>query len=712
MGTYTQKKRLLSVKTPLGNDVLLLVGLLGRESVSQLFHFTLDLLSPNEKAEQVDFSKVLGQKICVELRVDGESDTKRYFHGICSRVAQGRTDEHFTEFTMEMVPQLWLFNWRSQSRIFQQMSVPDILKKVLTGVDVDWRLSGKYERRNHYVQYRESDLRFASRLMEEEGIFYFFKHEEGKHTMVVADSPQGHPALAPSDVRFDKAVGGTRDDQRVRGWQKCQELRAGKCTLWDYSFELPKKHLEATATTQQDVTVGRGTHELKVGGNNSLELYDYPGEYAKRFDGIDKSGSEQPAELNKIFQDNKRTVDIRMQQEAVGSLLIDGNGDCDHFAAGHKFSLSGNEDADGEYVLTSVSHLAKETGYRSGETVNWTYENTFKCIPSALPYRPARITAKPVVAGTQTAVVVGPAGEEIFTDKYGRVKIQFHWDREGRNDSDSSCWVRVGTPLAGNQWGMVHIPRIGQEVIVAFLEGDPDRPLIVGSVYNADQMPPYSLPDNKTQSGIKSRSTLSGASENFNELRFEDKKGEEQVYFHAEKDFSQVVENNFQQKIGFDKKDPGTQTTEVYGDRTTTVETGHDKTQIKKGNREVLLDKGNDTLTLKMGKRTVLLEQGDSELTIKKGDRNVVLEMGNDQLQLKMGNSTTKLDVGKSQTEAMQSIELKVGQSSIKVDQTGVTIKGLVIKIEGQIMTDIKGVMTQIQGSAMLKAGGGIVMIG
>jgi type VI secretion system secreted protein VgrG len=694
METYTQKKRLLSVKTPLGEDVLLLVGFQGCESVSQLFHFTLDLLSPNEKADGVDFGKVLGQKIGVELRVEAGSEEKRYFHGICSRITQGARDEHFTQFTMEMVPQLWVLNWRSQSRIFQHINVPDTLKKVLEGVDVDWRLTGTFERRNHYVQYRESDLRFASRLMEEEGIFYFFKHDEGNHTMVVANSPQGHPALTPSEVKFDNPVGGIRQDERVRGWQKRQELRAGKYTLWDHSFELPNNHLEATATTQGTVDVGRATHDLNVGGNNRFEVYDYPGEYAKRFDGIDKGGDERPEELSKIFRDNRRTVNIRMQQETMGGLLIEGAGDCSGFTAGHKFTLSGHENADGDYVLTSVSHVAKETGYRSGEGVNWTYENSFACIPLALPYRPHRVTAKPVVAGTQTAVVVGPASEEIFTDKYGRVKIQFHWDREGKNDIGSSCWVRVGTPWAGSQWGMVHIPRIGQEVIVTFLDGDPDRPLIVGSVYNADQMPPYELPGNKTQSGIKSRSTLQAASENFNELRFEDKKGEEQIYFHAEKDFSQVVENNFEQKIGYDKKDPGTQTTEVYGDRTTTVETGNDKTQLKKGKRDVLIDEGDDVLSLK------------------KGDRNVILEMGNDQLQLKMGNSVTKLDLGKSQTEALQSIELKVGQSSIKIDQTGITIKGLVVKIDGQVMTDIKGVMTQMQGSAMLKAGGGIVMIG
>ena len=198
--------------------------------------------------------------------------------------------------------------------------------------------------------------------------------------------------------------------------------------------------------------------------------------------------------------------------------------------------------------------------YTAGSDTSQIYENTFECIPSALPFKPARTTPRPTVEGTQTAVVVGNAGDEIFTDKYGRVKVQFPWDRKGQKDANSSCWVRVATLWAGKQWGIIHIPRVGQEVMVAFEEGDPDRPIIVGSVYNAANMPPYTLPDNKTQSGYLSRSTLQGTDANFNQLRFEDKKGSEEIYFHAEKDFNRVVENNDTLKIGFDKKDKGNQT--------------------------------------------------------------------------------------------------------------------------------------------------------
>ena len=282
--------------------------------------------------------------------------------------------------------------------------------------------------------------------------------------------------------------------------------------------------------------------------------------------------------------------------------------------------------------------------------------------------------------GVQSATVVGPSGEEIFTDKYGRVKVQFRWDRDGKNDANSSCWLRVASSWAGKQWGAVNIPRIGQEVIVDFIDGDPDSPIIVGSVYNPNTMPPYGLPDNKTQSGIKTRSSKQGSPDNFNEVRFEDLKDKEQIYVHAEKDFERVVENNDTHKIGFDKKDPGDQKIEVFNNHSLTV--------------------GDPSC--KEGSHTMEVHK-DHSLTVKTGNQSV---------SVKAGNQTTKLDAGKASTEAMQSIKLKVGQSSIKIDQTGITIKGMMISIEGQVKTEIKAVMTDVSGSAMLKLGGGVTMIG
>jgi type VI secretion system secreted protein VgrG len=296
------------------------------------------------------------------------------------------------------------------------------------------------------------------------------------------------------------------------------------------------------------------------------------------------------------------------------------------------------------------------------------YTNRFACIPSALPFRPPRVTPVPGVRGVQTATVVGPAGEEIFPDKYGRVKVQFHWDREGTDDVNSSCWVRVATYWAGNQWGAVHIPRIGQEVIVDYVEGDVNHPIIVGSVYNADMMPPWTLPDKKTVSGYKSRSSPHGTAHNFNMLSFEDKKGSELVHAQAEKDLQTLVKND--------------ESREVVHDRTTVIK--HDETQTVTNNEKITVEQGNQTIEL---------------------------QMGNQSTQIKMGNQTIKLDMGKIETEAMQSIELKVGQSSIKIDQMGVTINGMMIKVEAQIQAEVKAVMTQVNGSAMTQVQGGIVTI-
>jgi type VI secretion system secreted protein VgrG len=360
--------------------------------------------------------------------------------------------------------------------------------------------------------------------------------------------------------------------------------------------------------------------------------------------------------------------------------------------------------------------------YRSGAGGGFHYHNNFTCIPAGLPFRPRRLTPRPQVQGTQTAVVVGPSNEEIFTDKYGRVKVQFHWDREGTNDADSSCWVRVGTIWAGKQWGAIHIPRIGQEVIVDFLEGDPDRPIIIGSVYNAEMMPPYKLPDKRTQSGIKSRSSAQGGEDNFNELRFEDKKDSEDIYFHAEKDFHRVVKHDDDLQVGNNqtikiKKDRTEEVTEgnetisiKKGDRTVTVGKGADTHEVKEGDCTVKVDKGKHTLKVK-DDRTVTVDQGNDVHQVKQGDRTVKIDMGKDSLTISQGDQKTKLDLGKIETEAMQSIEIKVGQNSIKLEQSGITIKGLQVKIQGDIQVEMKAAMTTVKGDGMLTLKGGVAMI-
>ncbi len=663
MATYIQADRPLAVTTPLGKDALLLVGFTGQEAVSQLFSFQLDLMAENR--QDVAFDKLLGQKITVSLTLPDRK--KRYFNGVCNRVIQGVRDKIFTAYRMEIVPQFWLLTRRAQSRIFQHISVPDILKKVLAGLDVEYEIRGTFQPRDFCVQYRETDFNFASRLMEEEGIYYFFKHAADGHKMVVANTPQSHPDMPEmSEIIFEEVEGGMRKEERIYDWQKVQELRSGKYTLWDHSFELPHKHLEADKLIQESVAVGKVTHKLKVGNNEQLEIYDFPGEYAQRFDGIDKGGGEQPSEIQKIFDDNKRTVGIRMQQEAVPGLIIRGASNCRHFVTGHKFTLKEHFNGNDQYVLTGLNHSARLSAadYRSGESGEFTYDNTFICIPFAVPFRPPQKTPKPVVQGTQTAVVVGPAGEEIFTDKYGRVKVQFHWDREGKGDADSSCWVRVATPWAGKNWGTIYIPRISMEVIVDFLEGDPDQPIVVGCAYNADMMPPYKLPDNKTMSTTKTMSSKGGGG--FNELRFEDKKGQEQVFLHGEKDQDIRIKNDRREWIGNDRHLHVERDKREYIKQDDHTIVHRDQIELIERDHHVEI-KGKEAI--KVG-GSHSLDVGGS--IIAKAAENHLEEAGQE-IHLKAGMKVI--------IEAGVQLSLKVGGNFVDIGPAGVTIQGTMVLI-------------------------------
>ncbi len=552
MGKYTQANRKIAISTPLGKDVLLLVGFTGREGVSHPFSFQLDLLADND--DDVPFDKVLGQKVTVEVLLP--SGKKRHWHGIVSRFGQGSRDTWYTRYWAEIVPQFWFLTKKVQSRIFQHVAVPDILKKILEGIDTDFQLQGAFKPRDYCVQYRESDFDFASRLMEEEGIYYFFKHTADGHKMVVANAPSSHPDMPDvAKLTFDVVKATHKPDDRVYEWDKTQEIRSGKYTLWDHCFELPHKHLEADKAIQDSAAAGKVTHKLKVGGNDKLEVYDFPGAYAQRFDGIDKGGGEQPANLENIFTDNKRTVGIRMEQEALASVVVQARATVRNLVTGHKFTLEKHFNADGPYLVTSAEHAVHIEGdFHSGTEGKFLSQVNFTAIPIAVPFRPPQKTPKPFVRGTQTAIVVGPAGQEIFTDKYGRVKVQFFWDRQGKTDADSSCWVRVTQPWAGKRWGASFWPRIGQEVIVDFLEGDPDQPIIVGTVYNADQMPPYlgqgldsKHPNDTKVCGVKSNSTPGG--EGFNEWRFDDSKGGEQIFIHAQKDMDARILNDSRELV-------------------------------------------------------------------------------------------------------------------------------------------------------------------
>jgi type VI secretion system secreted protein VgrG len=674
------------------------------EAISVLFRASADVAV--DKRLEFTFDQLLGTPMLVRIAASQGQGT-RFFHAVCRRITQTGGDATRDFYRFDLVPHAWLLTKRTQSRIFQQTAVDDILKKVLAPLTPTPAYElGKYEPRDYCVQYHESDWNFAARLMEEEGIYFFFRHTDAGHQLVLADKPDSHKDVpfAPA-ILFKTARQVNRDEDVVTEFAKAQEIVTGKVTLWDHNFELPHKHLEADRPVQESVQVGQTTHKLKFGENGKLEFYEWPGEYAERFDGIAPGGVERPADLQKIFEDNKRTAGIRMQQEAAGAVDIQGASTCRQLTPGFKFALSTLSSdavgrgfkADGTYVVTAVSQNATmPDDERSGDAGAFHYANSFSAMPPGLPFRPPRLTPRPRVPGSQTAVVCGPKGEEIFTDKYGRVKVQFHWDREGKHDANSSCWVRVATFWAGRKWGAVHVPRIGQEVVVDFLEGDPDRPIIVGSVYNADQMPPYKLPENKTRSGVKSNSTPGG--QGFNEIRFEDKKGHEQIFIHAQGNHDLRVNGSSMTSVGgsahltvggTDKNG------QPAGDLMERVFNDHNQ---HVGNNQVVWVEGdrNDTVT------------GDVVEEVQVGGRYSAATNGNMVQQGKAifvkSNTDLVLQGANIYMNATSMIQLNVGGNLVTVDATGVTVFGTLTKVNcpGSVARPVPVLPTVPMGSGVI----------
>ncbi len=667
---------LFTLTTPLGPDKLLLKGFKGSEGISRLFRFELDLLSEDPN---IDYTQIIGKAVTISItQADGKP---RYLNGVISRFGQAGADETFTSYHAEMVPWLWFLTRTADCRIFQDKTVLDIITVVFSELgfsDFHNVTQGTYQSLDYCVQYRETSFNFVSRLMEENGIFYFFQHEQDRHVLMLGDSTSANvDCPGQNQFRFYFETHAVLDEDVVDGWQVEQELRTGKCTLSDYNFETPGTSLLSTTSTMDS-----------VGGNSRFDTYDYPGNYLAKSDG-------------------DSLVKIRMEEEEAVHLVVHGTSDARSMVSGYTFTLKEHyrNDMNISYLLTDIQHDCQTSGYGSQRgAAEEHYSNSFQCIPATVRFRPARLTPCPTVMGPQTAVVVGPSGEEIYTDKYGRVKVQFFWDRLGKNNENSSCWVRVSQPLAGKGWGAMFLPRIGQEVIVDFLEGDPDQPLITGRVYNADQMPPGALPDDMNISGFRTHSTKGGGDHDANVLGFDDTKGSEYFYMRAEKDMATRVQNDEDHHVY------NNQTITVDNDRTETVTKGNETVTIQQGNRSHTVSQGNESLTVSQGTRTVTV-QGNDTHEVKQGDRSVTLDLGNDSLTISMGNQTTKLNLGASSTEAMQSITLKVGQNSIKIDQMGVTIQGMMISVEGQIQTQIKGLMTQVSADAMLQCKGAITMI-
>ncbi|MGB8845732.1 MAG: type VI secretion system tip protein TssI/VgrG [Terracidiphilus sp.] len=527
MASYSQDHRLLAIDTPLGKDVLLLQELTGQEGISRLFSYELSLLAYDKPS--ISFKDIVGQKVTITIQLpDGKP---RRINGFVSRFMQGPTDGRlFTHYSAQVVPWLWFLTRQADCRIFQNMTPPDIISQVFnlfSFKDFRTSLTASYPKLEYCVQYRETSFNFVSRLMEEYGIFYYFDHTaQGKHTMVLADQSSALTACPGSPLSYETVVGGLNDPEVVSDWHVEQEVRTGKCSVTDYNFTTPSTSLLANEPTVVSLAASHG-----------LELFDYPGLYTTKDEG-------------------DTAAKLRMQEEEASYMVANGSGNCRGLMSGYSFTLKNHYrgDQNATYVLTEGRHIASAgQSYMAEGTGSESYSNRFTCIPISVAYHPPRVTPKPFVQGPQPALVVGKQGEEIWVDKYGRVIVQFYWDRLGKKNENSSCWIRVSQPWAGGNWGAMWIPRIGQEVIVSFEEGDPDRPIITGRVYNADQMPPYTLPDYQTRSTFMSRSSKGGGASNYNELRFEDKMGDEQIFMNAEKDMDLRVEHDSREYVGNDR---------------------------------------------------------------------------------------------------------------------------------------------------------------
>ena len=660
----------------------------GSEALGRLFEFHIRFSSDKPA---IDPLKMLGDKVALAMET---ADGTRHFHAYISAFEfRGPIELPLTvnaeavpqfEYTIIARPWLWFLTRSADCRVFQQLKVPEIIDKIFEKYPglVKKQLQGEYLPWEYCVQYRETDFNFVSRLMEQEGIFYYFAHEKAEHRLMLVDLHGPTTDVKHKLVYVPGERAGRMDKECVREWCVASEVQPGAYAIKDYDFKKP---------TAPQLSLVKRPYKHEQG---DLEVFDYPGEF-------DTSG-EGDAYVR------FRLDELRTQFETV-------HAQCNvrAMAAGDVFELTNPEQAG---AAAKTKFLVTEASFELSagvehESPGPSYSCSFSCIRAAEQFRPKRSTHKPRVRGPQTATVVGPDGAELHTDNYGRIKVHFHWDRHSKDDKESSCWVRVSHPWAGKNFGFVAVPRIGQEVVVDFLEGDPDRPLVTGRVYNQDNMPPWELPANATQSGVLSRSSKGGAYGNANALRFEDKKGSEQVWLHAEKNQDIEVENDETHWVGHDRKKTidHDETTLVKHDRTETVDNNEtitihgqrtetvdkDETITIHQNRKETVDQ-NETITIHGG-RTETVDKNES-ITIHGGrtekvdkDESITIDGGRTEKVAKdesitiSGGRTEKvsknesigIDGGRTETVGKdESITIKGGRTESVAKDESVTITG------------------------------------
>ncbi|HET6146635.1 MAG TPA: type VI secretion system tip protein TssI/VgrG [Polyangia bacterium] len=700
--------RTIEIFPPTETGVVTFEHMTASESLGRPFEFDVDILS---LSGDIPISPVLGKPFSVAMSQG--KPPPRWFNGIVTRFGQvGWTGEAF-RYRARLRPTLWLMTLTSNCRIFQNMTVPDVVMELLNahGVTVKRHLGfDKYPKWEYLVQYNETDFNFVSRMMELEGIFYYFVHEKGKHTMflvdalTVPDKIKGYDEV-PFAATGDRATGVTEQHETIDSWGAALQVEPGAYTAKEFDFEDPRNELKSTAAAPQPPSTAE------------TELFEYPGHYIKT-------------------PDRDEYVKRRLDEQQLEYQQIQGTGNARGIAAGFVFKLADHpaHTQNGEYLITAASYNMTATQHGSGVgDAGPDYRCSFYGIDSKRHYRPPVTTPKPLVPGPQTATIVGPKGEEIWTDKYGRVKVQFHWDRKGTRDEKSSCFVRVSQVWAGSGWGAMHIPRIGQEVIVDFLEGDPDRPIITGRVYNGANMPPYGLGASASKSTIRSHSTKGGGPNNYNELCFEDKIGNEEVYLQAEKDLEILVKNDEHREVKHDrKKDVGNdETTTVGGNRTETVT--KDETITISGNRTESVTK-NETITID-GARTETVSK-DETITIDGGRTETVaknetvtisgkqtLSVSKDQTidvggprSLTVAKDETITISGKDSINVSKDMSIDVGKKFLLNAGDEITFKtgdsSITLKSGGDITIKGKSIVINGSGDVAVKAGGNVTIKG
>jgi type VI secretion system secreted protein VgrG len=524
--------------TSLFGDEAVLARLEGREEISRPYEFMLTIDSPKESIAPAD---VIGKPLGV--KIDRKDGPPRFVHGYISHLwagdfvmTEGKQRVSSRIYRARIVPWIWFMMRASRSFVYlpekQEKSFQDIFDKLLERVksyghvqtwnDVAGASILKNRKTEHCVQYRETDFNFLSRTLERFGVYYYFKHEANKHTLVLSDK-SNYPRASDAEVDLKPSISSIYTNDQITSWEHAYEFVSGKFEQTDYDFLQPSTSLKTSASKSGNVSLSN---------NSGYELYDYPNDYVDKGDGTEESYR-------------------RMEEEEIRFNTVQGESCCKSFTAGYKFKLKSHyscpDEAGKSFLLTGVHHSASQPARSTDSQTSTFYSNRFVCVPDSMQYRPARQTPRPRLVSIQTAVVVGPKGEEIYTDEHGRVKVQFHWDREGRHDENTSCWIRVSQSHAGRGFGGIDVPRIGEEVIVSFVEGDPDRPLITGRVYHKESVPPFALPGEKTRSGIKTK-TYKGSG--YNELSMDDTPGKEQIRIHGQYNMDSVIENDETHKIG------------------------------------------------------------------------------------------------------------------------------------------------------------------